>query len=82
MLSESTEQFLDSTTTKDNSMPAFSTTAHGLFSQQIRNHPCKKSVVEKQQAKTLHLHSQESITALKNKKIPYYQISENGLPNI
>ena len=83
MLSEFTEPHWDSITTRDNSMLACSTTAHGHSSQLIRNHHNKKPSETKrpQPMKMFHSHSQESTTPSKRMSLQPLVTSESGLTN-
>lgn len=82
ILLEFTELPWDYITTKDNSMLTFSTTLHGLCSQQTRNQPCKKLETKMQETRTHPSHSQESTTLLRSTKLPSSQTLESGLSNI
>ena len=78
---EFTELLSDSIIIKDNSMPTFSTTAHGHYSQLIRNLLFKKSEYKKQEMIMHQSLSQARISLLKNKKLLFFKTWENGHNN-
>lgn len=80
--SEFTEPLLDFTMVKDNSMPTFSTTVHGLSSQLIRNHHSKKSVDKTFKAISFHSVTQVNTSPLRRVKLPPFKTLESGLNNI
>ena len=81
ILLEFTEPLLDFTMDKDNSTLTFSTTAHGLSSQLIRNQLSKKSEDKMLEANWFPSLSQASTTPLKRVKLLLFKTSENGLNN-
>jgi len=78
ILLEFIELLLDSIMDKDNSMLAFSTTAHGCSSLPTRSQPSKKSEVKKAAVILLPSLTQESTTLLKRMKLLLFKTSENG----
>lgn len=81
--SEFTELLWEFTTTKDNSTQVFSSTVHGHCSQLTKKPLLKKLAKLKEvRVRIFLINSQENIIHLKNKKLLYCQISEDGVNNI
>lgn len=81
ILLEFTEPHSDYITNKDNSMPTFSTTPHGLYSQLIRNQLSKKLETKMLATRSPHSHTQESTTLSRSTKLPFSPTLESGDSN-
>jgi len=79
--SEFTELLSDFTMVRDNSMPTFSTAAHGLSSQLTRNQLLKRSVVMMPLATLFPSVTLVKMLPLRRARLPLFKTSESGLNN-